>query len=281
MNLYPLNNGLRSRWTPRRGLPVRGTQTGRKRLFFATVLVLVLFIFDALSGGKIRTLVRAVGSSVWGLGVAIEESIYGSGFLSTRRGLLSENSALREQVARLQERAAAYQVLKNENVGLRDILNVVDTEKGENREAGITAPIVSSFRSSPYGTFQVGAGTADSVAPGDIVLSAENFVIGRIEAADSHASLVREIFAPSVSSDAVIRGVGVSVVGQGGGNARTTMPRQSEVAVGDPVVSSVLGARAVGVVGNIAEDSGSAYKSVDIYLPVNLGALQFVYIVKK
>lgn len=228
-----------------------------------------------------RALARASGASVWGWGASIEKLIYESGFLSTRRGLARENSALAGQIAQLEERAAAYEVLKEENEALRHMLRVAETARGEKKESGITAPIISSFRASPYGTFQVGAGFADSVSPGDIVLSAENFVIGRIESADSHSSLVRAVFAPGVSSDATLRGVGIAVEGHGGGNARTKMPRQSDVAVGDPVVSAILGARAIGVVGNISEDSGSAYKSVDIYLPVNLSAIQFVYIVKQ
>lgn len=274
MNLYRQNNGLRSRWAPRSG-------SGRRRLFFATAFIIVLFIFDALSGGKIRALVRGGGSAVWRLGTSVQESTYGSGFFSTRRGLIAENSALAGQVARLQERAAAYQVLKDENEALRGILNVAGNIGSNDKASGITATIVSSLRASPYGTFQIGAGSADSVSSGDLVLSAENFVIGRIESVDAHTSLVKEIFAPGVSTDAVIRGVAVAVEGQGGGNARTTMPRQSEAAIGDPVVSPALGARAIGIVGNMSEDSGSAHKNVSIYLPVNLSALQFVYIVRK
>ncbi len=228
-----------------------------------------------------RSLVRQAGSLAWRLGVSIQKSVYGSGFFATRRGLIAENAALKEQVAQFQERSAAYRVLKDENTSLREMLNVAEIVRGQNRESGITAPIISSFRASPYGTFQIGAGRADSVSPGNLVLSAENFVIGTVEAVDEHASLVREIFTPNISSDAVLHGVGVAVQGQGGGNARTDVPRQSEVAVGDPVVSPTLGSRAIGIVGNVSEDSGSAYKRVHIYLPVNLSVLQFVYIVKQ
>lgn len=236
---------------------------------------------DALSGGKIRSLARAAGSQIWKFGSSISESIAESGFISSRRALIEENSALTQQIAQMQERSAAYLVLQDENQALREILRVADITQSTKKEIGITAPIVSSFRSSPYGTFQVGAGRADSVSPGDIVLSSENFAIGRIEETDLHTALVREIFAPSVSSDALLRGVGVAVEGQGGGNARTSVPRQTAVAVGDAVVSPIFRARAIGIVGKISEDSGSAYKRVDIYLPVNLSALQFVYIVKQ
>lgn len=246
----------------------------------ATLAVCALVFIDALSGGAVRSVARAAGSLVWGWGVSIESSLYGSGFFSTRRGLLAENSALTEQIAQFQERAAAYRVLQEENAALREMLHVSEISLGKSKESGITAPIVSSFRASPYGTFQIGAGTADSVAPGNLVLSAENFVIGRIETTDAHTSLVKEIFAPNTSIDAVLHGVGVAVQGQGGGNARADVPRQAEVAVGDPVITATLGARAIGVVGNVSEDSGSAYKRVQIYLPVNLSVLQFVYIVK-
>jgi len=244
------------------------------------VLVGVLLLIDALSGGGVRSLVRAGGSLVWRWGVGIESSISGSGFFSTRRGLIAENTALTEQVAQFQERAAAYRVLQDENTALRTMLNVADITRGKNKESGITAPIASSFRASPYGTFQISAGASDSVSPGNLVLSAENFVIGRIKTVDAHTSLVEEIFAPNISSDAVLHGVGVAVLGQGGGNARADVPQEANVAIGDPVISATLGSRAIGVVGNVSGDSGNGYKRAQIYLPVNLAVLQFVYIVK-
>jgi len=280
MNLFRQNNFLQGRWTPRSGLPVRGTQTGR-RIFTATIVVCALILVDAFSGGTVRSLVRQAGSLVWRWGVSIERAIYESGFFRTRRGLIAENLALTEQIAQFQERSAAYRVLKDENRSLREMLRVAEAARGTSKESGITAPIVSSFRASPYGTFQVGAGTADSVSPGNLVLSAENFVIGRVWSADAHTSLVKEIFAPNTLSDAVLHGIGVAVVGQGGGNAKTDVPREADIAIGDPVVSAIFGSRAIGVVGNVSVDSGSAYKRVQIYLPVNLAVLQFVYIVKQ
>src|SRR3990167_9217681 len=156
MNLYRRNNSPKAGWRPPRG---------HRRLFVATALIFVLVIIDALSGGKIRSLARAGGSEIWKFGSSIAESVAGSGFFSSRRALTAENLALTQQIASLQERAAAHKVLQDENRALRDVLRVAGVEKGPNRASGITAPIVSSFRSSPYGTFQVGAGRADSVSP--------------------------------------------------------------------------------------------------------------------
>ena len=256
MNLYRQNNG-------------------RKRLFLATFLVILLYVIDIFSGGGVRGLVRGAGALAWKLGTFAERFVSGSGYFSSRRLLESENAALREHAARSEERAAAYQVLSDENNELRAMLRVASLGRG------VTAPVTSSFRASPYGTFTIGAGSEDAIAPGDIVLSSENFVIGRVEEASAHNALVRTLFAPGVSTDALVGKSGISAEGQGGGNARASMMRDASVAVGDPVISNVFGGRAIGVVGAVEEDTARASKIIYIRLPVNLSALQFVYIVKK
>ncbi|OGG71160.1 hypothetical protein A3F27_02460 [Candidatus Kaiserbacteria bacterium RIFCSPHIGHO2_12_FULL_53_13] len=247
----------------------------RKRLIAASALVIVLFVFDIFSGGQVRAQARDSVSSVWKLGVSAGKAVRGSGFFSSRAALEKENAALKDQLARSQVRAAAYQALKDENAALRGMLRISENE------LGITAPVVSSFRASPYGTFLVGAGSSDAVTPGSLVLTEENFVIGRVADVSPHSALVNELFAPNVSTDALIRGAGVSVDGQGGGNARANVPREVQVEIGDPVTSPVLKGRTIGVVGAVEEDPASAYKRVYIRLPVNLAALQFVYLLKQ
>ncbi len=247
---------------------------GRKRLVAATLLVCFLFLLDIMTGGRVHALTRAAGSSIWTWGATASEKIVGSGFFSSRRSLEAENASLYDQLARLQERAAAYQVLKDENDNLRAMLHIAEQGRG------ITAPVVSSFRASPYGTFLVGAGSADAVASGSLVLTSEDFVVGRVTDVSPREALVSELFSAGTVTDALIRGTSVSVEGQGGGNARARVAREVPVAVGDPVISPQFGGRAIGVVGEVAEDPASAYKQVYIRLPVNLTALQFVYLTK-
>lgn len=246
----------------------------RKRLLFATAVVIVLYVIDAASGGSVRALARVAGSALWKWGVSAAQIASGSGYFSSRRALESENAMLKEQLARLEERSAAYQVLLSENNALRDMLRI-------SSEKGVTAPITSSFRASPYGTFQIGAGSSDGIAAGDIVLSPEHFVIGRVIETSAHSALARSLFAPGVSTDALIEKVGVTVEGQGGENARASMARDATVAEGDAVISPIFGGRAIGIVGAVLEDSARAEKKIYIRLPVNLSALQFVYLVKR
>lgn len=260
----------------------------RRRLFAATVVAITVFAIDALSGGSLRALSRSAGTVVWRVGEDAAHRVLGSGFFSSRRALLTENAILKQEIAGLQTRAGSYEVLKSENASLRTMARLAEEDQG------ITAPIVSSITASPYGTFMVGAGSADGVSVGSLVLvgpvrgeasngagdnESGNFVVGSVSDVGKNVSLVTEVFAPNVSSEATIQGASVTLVGQGGGNARGVVPRALPVTPGDPVFSSRFAGRSVGIVGAVREDSAHTHQNIYIRLPVSLSALQFVYVI--
>ncbi|KKW19495.1 MAG: hypothetical protein UY63_C0012G0004 [Parcubacteria group bacterium GW2011_GWA2_51_10] len=258
----------------------RGSSGGRRRLLAASLIAVMLLAINFLTGGRIHEIARAAGGSLWSAGNGIGKTIESSGLLRSRRALEAENTALKNQLASSEERAAAYQVLLAENATLREMLNVVEKERTRVSD-GLTAPVVSSLRASPYGTFQIGAGSRDSVSAGDLVLSSENFVIGTVADAGARNSLVSQIFSAGMSSESLIGDVAATVEGQGGGNARASVPRGSLIRAGDPVIAPSFGGRAIGIVGDIKNDPEEAYSRVYIRLPVNLHELQFVYVVKQ
>jgi len=241
-------------------------------LFIATLVVVVVLVIDVISGGMIRAKLRTFGAVLWQTSSGIHGTIFNSGYFASHRALADENTMLREQLARAEERAAAYSVLKDENDGLRALEQVVRTERG------VTAPIVSSLIASPYGTFLIGAG-ANDVHPGDLVLTDAGFVAGTVSDVGSRTSLVNQTFAADASIDVRIAGASVVASGYGGGNARAILPRDITVKVGDAVVAPAYGGRAVGVVGNVRSDPANADQTVYIRIPVNLSSLRFVYVV--
>ena len=249
---------------------------GRRRFLWATLIVVTVFVIDGLSGGSVRALARLSASSMWAAGVSAGDVVLGSGLFSTRRALERENQVLREERAQFQVHTAAYEILKNENESLRQLTRLVE------RESGITAPIASSLHSSPYGTFMIGAGTRDGVRPGTIVMAGDpqrgGFVVGRVESADARLSLVKALFAPQEAVHAVIRDVNVSLLGRGGGQARAEIPRGTGIKVGDVVIAPSLGGRAIGIVGALEEDIGTASERVYVRVPVNLNDVKFVYV---
>lgn len=250
---------------------LHGAPRARQRLLLATIVILLIFGVDFLSGGFIRDVFRGGAGMIWNASVSVRTGIARSGFFSSRSSIATENAELRDQLNQVQERAAAYSVLLDENKELRSLLNLAQQERG------ITAPIVSSFRASPYGTFLIGVGHG-AVVEGAYVVTEGGFVVGRVAEVGTNTSLVRGIFAADNQIEAIVGGEALVVEGQGGGNARTNAPRSIVLSQGDPVIVPTLGGRPIGIVGRVESDASGADQRVFIQLPVNLSALRYVFI---
>ena len=254
----------------------RQNKSPHKRLLALTVLVIFLFLLDVLTGGSIRHRLRggAVVLGEWSRRVGT--GIAGTGILKTRVSLEAQNRSLTEELAQFEERAGGYEALRSENEQLRAFVRLV--ENSPSGTQGVTAPVVSSVRTSPYGTFLIGAGEAEGIVRGSFVLTSGGFVVGTVSDIGAHTAVVAEIFAPGASVEAIAGGAAFSAVGSGGGNARAKVPRALTIQVNEPVMAPELGQRPIGIVGNIASSSASASQDVFIVLPVNLSSLRYVYI---
>ena len=142
---------------------------------------------------------------------------------------------------------------------------------------GLAAPITSSIVSSPYGTFTIGAGSADGVAQGSLVLTADGFVIGKVTQVQAHQSLVDEVFASGAQTPVSIDGSAVVATGQGG-EAQAEVPHGITVSQNDPVTAPEYGGRPIGIVQHVDSNPANAQQAVYIALPVSLASLQFVYV---
>ena len=251
----------------------RSTQRGRRRLIVATVVIILIAFFDVVSGGMVRSLVRLVAVDAYAVGSALSRTIGLSGILSTRAQLARENGELKSDLARLQDQVAQSAVLRQQNQEFRALLSVAEQSEG------ITVPLLSSFRASPFGTFLVGAGTNKAIGMGDIVETAGGFVIGRVSEVHSKTALVSQIFAPHASIDVNVGGAAATAEGQGGGNARLRVPHGVVVSVGDVVTAPEIAHRPIGVVGKVISNPADPYAEIYVRIPVNILSLQYVYVV--
>ena len=254
----------------------RQSKSRNRRVLAATALVLFLFVLDVLTGGSIRHKLRATAVVISQWSGRAGASIRSSGIFSTRARLEAQNRSLAEELAQFEERAGGYEALRAENEQLRAFVRFVGNSPLSAQ--GVTAPVVSSVRTSPYGTFLIGAGADDGIVRGSLVLTSGGFVVGKVTDTGAHTAVVAEIFAPGASIDAIIGSAAISVQGSGGGNARAKVPRALTVHIDQPVTAPELGARPIGIVGSIASSSASASQDVFIVLPVNLSSLTYVYI---
>lgn len=254
--------------------PIDRSRRERRRLLATTVLVVLLIAIDFVSGGVLRHVTKAGGSLLWRIGTSITGTIAGSGFFSTRAMLEDRIRSLTEEVERLRSESAAYVVMRDEHEHLQQLVHLVELSPG------ITAPVQSSMRASPYGTFLIGAGREDGASVGDIVLAPEGFVIGTIVDVGAKQASVAMVFAPQSSLDALVAGARVKVDGRGSGNAHLRMPHGLEVRSGDIVHAPQYKGMAIGIVGGIASSS-SAYSDVYVGLPFSLDSVRYVYVAPK
>lgn len=261
MNWYRRNRGLRE--TPR----------GRTLLVFATAILFTLLGADMLTGGTLRGAARTVLAPLAGGAERVMAAVTLARPFSSRAALVQELDNVRQELARLRVRDAAYGALEAENRELRAL-----TKLPENG-IGIVAPILSSQRALPYSTFIIGAGSGKGVAEGSLVIAEGGFVLGVVsDVADSH-SLARAVFAPGQSIDASVGSVGLKLEGRGGGNARAQVPRESPIVAGDSVRVPAFAHRPVGIVGIVETATSSAYTDVYVAFPINANEVRFVTVI--
>lgn len=246
--------------------------TGTRALLWATIAVIILLGFDFISGGVLRAVFRTASSYVWQAGSHTVSAVAESGVFSSRRQLAAANTSLQSELDAYHAQDAAQAALIAQNKELQALVNLAQ------KNPGVTVPIVSSTQPSPYGTFLIGAGTIDGIVLGDLVLTADGFVAGRISDVQKNSATVTELFAPTASLNATLAHATITLEGQGGENARAQMPRSLSVLIGDIVTSPAAGGLPVGVVGRVVADPASAYQEVYVRLPINLPAVRYVYV---
>ncbi len=255
-----------------RGFRNPAAEHGRRRLFFITLLVLCILALDILSGGKIRTALRQTAAPLWPIGHALWSAVANTEYFSTRAALEQQIGSLRQQLADAQEQAAAYASLKQQYDALSQLTHLAQNA------SGVSARIISSLSSSPYGTFLIGAGSANGIVQGALVLDGADFAIGEVSDVGKSTALVKTVFAPGNKVAVTIDGASATLGGQGGESGEADVPQGVPIAIGDPVIAPQLGGKAVGIVEHVTSNPANALQNVYISLPVNLAVLQFVYV---
>jgi cell shape-determining protein MreC len=240
---------------------------------FIAILFVAIFVFgiDRISGGAVRSYARQGGGALWAAASAGANALTGSGALDSKQSLIEENGRLREEIAKRDENATRYAALAAENESLREMLGLV-------AEEGITVPVLSSFTSSPYGSFRIGGGVAAGIEEGSIVLTPGGYVLGAVTFVSARTATVEAFFSPGKEIEMHVNGFPFMADGRGGGNARGEVPRDAQVAVNDPVIVPAFGGRTAGIVGKIESASSSAYTTLFIRIPRNLDSLRYVHV---
>lgn len=262
MNLYRRN--IRAAREPRRGT---------RALLAITITFCAIAVMDLVLGGMFRNTARSMLAPVLSSSHAASAAVFQGDFWRSRSALLREVTSLKMDIQKLRGETAGYDALRQENESLREMAKLAEENEG------LTAPVISSFRSSPYGTFLIGAGREDGVVQNGLVLTDGGFVLGVVSEAAQRSATVQAVFSPTASLEVVVGTVAFTLDGKGGGNARAEVPRESELREGDAVLAPLYANRPVGVIGRIESASSSAYSSIYVVFPMNLNSIRYVYVI--
>lgn len=235
-------------------------------IFCATVL-LIAFVFPTFFG----TITHTIGRPLWSSWAAIRESQIGS-YVTTRHSLILENQLLRDENELLKTETAVMSLLETENAELKSSWGR-STEKVQT----LVAAVLVTPPRSPYDTIVIDVGSVDGVIAGALVSSHSNVILGKVQTVYPYTSIV-ELFSSPESVHEVVLGQGVraQATGKGGGVYEVSLPRDTIVAMGDPVYIPSITPRVYGIIDYISEEEARPFITIKFKTPINVERLTFV-----
>lgn len=241
-----------------------------RKLGFLCAVFLVTAIFFSLLGRFVIPLV----SPLWKAENIFTNSVRSSlGFFRTKNSLIAENTALKAQVLSLElERLANPS--SSASSALYELLG------RPKDDGGITATVITHPPQSPYDFIVVDAGSKDTVIMDSTVRLLQGPEIGKIVEVFPSFSKVKLYSSYGEETHAVLeRGeVPVVLLGMGAGNFKLEVPRDTEVEVGDRVVSASLSKELLAVVGRVELKPTDSFKEVLAKSPISIFEVRFVTI---
>lgn len=251
----------------------------RKSLIRTLIFCGVFLVFSVVGAlawtGKIFT---SVGRPLWKASTAITTHIENVGYVvRTKASVFKENDSLKKENADLKVSMIDYQLVKNENVELKELFG-----RGASKDTFILASILTRPNRSPYDTIIIDAGLDVGISEGARVYANTEVPIGEVSKVYADASLVMLYSNPGQITEAVLDGSNASVelIGRGGGNFEMTIPVDLPYENGTSVVLPGIHPLIVAITDGIISTPTDPVKKILLHSPVNIQNLKWVQIKK-
>ena len=258
-------------------------------LIGAVLIAVLLTVVSSLTGLDIPDMVvKGVLTPIrTGASKLTEQAQRLYNYMFEYEALESENQALKESVAKLQEDVRNADAAQRENDRLRALLELKEAHEDY---ALADAYIISRSSQEWSSTFTVNRGTASGIQPGMCAITAEGELVGLVDEAGSNYAVIKSVLDSSLEISATISASGYNGMVQGGystgldGLLRMDyLPSSAVIRNNDQVVTSgsTLYPRGL-VVGNVVDagfdDTGVA-KYALLRPAMELGSLEQVFII--
>lgn len=257
---------------------MKGLSNRRRKTvgFFAAVSIVVL---ASVWFGLSRFFTHAAGSvaePIFSKERTVQTVLGGMfALIKTKASLVAENRSLKERLGEETLKNEIIQVLMNDN---RELVN----RYGEWGSFLVRAEILAVPPASLYDTVLLDQGTDDGILPGDLVRAPGGAALGRIESVEGTFSRARLFSSVGVRTEGLLPlgGESIEIIGAGGGMMHVTVPKDFEVAIGDPVSLREDRLALLGIVEAVGERSAGSLKVLFIRAAANVQELGFAAVVR-
>jgi len=246
----------------------------KKKILIAVLLFVVVSVFGT---SLFSSVFSRFGRVIWSSENFIFQSIRDTVKLfQSKKVLVVENEELKKQLETMVVDALAVDIVRQENVDLKEILGRTEDKKV------LLASVLRTPPFSPYDTFILDVGEDHDVQIGDYVFVGGHVLIGEIVEVNQSSSKAQLFSSPGKTVTVLIgkKPVSVEAVGRGGGNFEIILSREIPIVAGESVIVPQIDSMVLGVVGQVDMDPAKTFQKVLFSTPINIQGVRWVTVVK-
>lgn len=193
----------------------------------------------------------------------------------TKTFLKEENQRLKRELEATRRSLEKLAAIEEENRKFKALLN-----RRERGSEAVLASVLLKPPQSPFDMLILDVGEDMGVVIGDRI-HAQGVLIGAIAAVFTRSSTARLFSSPGEQVMVEVgSGIHTRALGEGNGNFSITVPRETEIETGDPVVLPGFDRAFLGNVAVIEQTPTGSFKTVRFRTPVNVGELTLVEVLR-
>ena len=239
-------------------------------------IFIILSTMGALTySGKIF---NNIGLPIWKTQNVITEKTSDLGYLlKTKESVYKENENLVQENTNLLNSMVDYQILKNENDQLKELLGRLPV-----KSSFVLGNILTKPNHSLYDSIIIDIGSDNGIEIGNKVYVDSVIPIGEISKIYPKTSLVTLYSNPSQITEGVIDGSNATVglMGRGGGNFEMTIPLDLSSEKGVMVTLPGASWEVIAIIDGVVSSASEPLKKVILHSPVNIQSVKWVEVKK-
>lgn len=253
-------------------------QIAQRRRAIRNIIIFVIFL--VLSGfgifAYLNNTMQIIARPIWKIENKISESVDSVGYIvRSKVSVFKENERLSTENTELRTIMTDYNVLKDENIKLKEMLGRVTPEKNI-----ILSSILTKPSYSPYDSIIIDVGEDVNIKVGGKVYANEIIPIGKVKSVYKNTSVVELYSSPGTRTSAVMNesNTPVELIGRGGGNFEMAIPLNLSFIDNTEIVMPGIRSEVLAITKEVISTSNDPVKKILLSSPVNIQNLKWVFV---